>query len=102
MFDLANLWTHGVGWCQFEEDPEKRRAYMTGYFNTILEGYRSETEVSEELLAELPLFIDMVLIENIVDEFECCNRENRLPDYEDIEDEADCLINDIPYVGFFL
>lgn len=75
---------------------------MTGYFNTILEGYRSETEVSEELLAELPLFIDMVLIENIVDEFECCNRENRLPDYEDIKDEADCLINDIPYVGFFL
>lgn len=75
---------------------------MTGYFNTILEGYRSETEVSEELLAELSLFIDMVLIENIVDEFECCNRENRLSDYEDIEDEADCLINDIPYVGFFL
>lgn len=102
MFDLANLWIHGVGWCQFEEDAEKCRTFMTGYFNTILKGYRTETELSEELLAELPLFIDIVLIENIVDEFECCSRENRLPDYEDIEDEANSLINDVPYAGFIL
>ena len=99
MFDLANLWTHGVGWCRFEESPEKRTEYMKQYFETILEGYRSETEVSEVLLAQLPLFIDMVLIENIVDEFECCLREGEEPDYEDIEDAAECLIHGIPYAG---
>jgi hypothetical protein len=73
--------------------------YMKRYFETILEGYRSETEVSERLLAQLPLFIDMVLIENIVDEFECCLREGEEPDYEDIEDAAECLIHGIPYAG---
>ena len=99
MFDLANLWTHGVGWCQFEEDAGKRMEYMHHYFDTVLEGYRSETEVSEELLCQLPLFIDMVLIENVVDEFECCAREGEELDYEDIEDAAECLIERIPYAG---
>lgn len=100
MFDLANLWTHGVGWYQFEPDAKKRMAGMEEYFNTVLAGYRSETEVSEELLHQLPLFIDMVLIENIVDEFECCEREGEDIDYEDIEDAAECLIHKIPYAGF--
>ena len=100
MFDLANLWTHGVGWYQFEPDAKNRMAGMEEYFNTVLAGYRSETEVSEELLHQLPLFIDMVLIENIVDEFECCAREGEDIDYEDIEDAAECLIHKIPYAGF--
>lgn len=101
LFDLANLWTHGVGWCQFEENPDKRRVFMTEYFDVLLAGYRSETEVSEALLEKLPLFIDMVLIENIVDEFECCQREGRQLDDEDIEDAAECLIQNIPWAGFF-
>lgn len=100
MFDLANLWTHGYGWCQFEPSPEKRMEFMKHYFDTILEGYRSEIEVDEKLLELLPLFIDMVLIENVVDEFECAAEEGEEVDYEDIEDPAECLINDIPYAGF--
>lgn len=101
MFDLANLWTHGWGWCMFESNIERRKEIMTDYFDTILKGYRSETSVSEELLQMLPLFINMVLIENIVDEFECCKRDYVEVDYEDIEDAAECLINGIPYAGFF-
>lgn len=99
MFDLANLWTHGVGWCQFEQNSAKRMEYMRGYFETVLAGYRSETDVAAELLEQLPLFIDMVLIENIVDEFECAMREGEELDYEDIEDAAECLIDEIPYAG---
>lgn len=99
MFDLANLWTHGVGWCQFEQDPVKRMAYMKDYFEKILEGYRSETDIAEALLEKLPLFIDMVLIENIVDECECALREGEEVDYEDIEDAAECLIENILYAG---
>ena len=100
MFDLANLWTHGIGWFQYEPDGEKRMEYMKGYFDTVVAGYRSETEVSDEMLSQLPLFIDMVLIENIVDEFECCAREGEELDPEDIEDAAECLIEHIPYAGY--
>ena len=93
MFDLANLWTHGEGWCRGLPDEQARAEYMKHYFDTILQGYRTETEISEDMLAKLPLFIDMVLIENIVDEFECCAREGEDVDPEDIEDAAAALIN---------
>lgn len=99
MFDLANLWIHGEGWCRNEKNPVKRMNYMQHYFETILEGYRSETKIDDELLNRLPLFIDMVLIENIVDEFECAAREGEELDYEDIENAAECLIQGIPYAG---
>lgn len=99
LFDLANLWTHGAGWCQWERDADKRMAFMNHYFDTILKGYRSETDVSGELLEQLPLFIDMVLIENIVDAFECCQREGEDVDEEDIWQAASCLIQCIPYAG---
>jgi len=100
MFDLANLWTHGVGWYQAEKDKAKRSLGMQEYFNTVLEGYRSETAISADMLQQLPLFIDMVLIENIVDEWECCRRNGEKFDYADIEDAAECLIHDIPFAGF--
>ncbi len=99
MFDLANLWIHGEGWSRGEKDPKGRMAYMRSYFDTILRGYRTEADVPEEMLERLPLFIDMVLIENIVDEFECAAREGEEPDPEDFEDAEDCLIHNIPYAG---
>jgi len=100
MFDLANLWLHNEGWTRQEPDPNKRFAIMQQCFELQLKGYKSETSISDELLNQLPLFIDMVLIENIVDEFECAVREGQELDYEDIEDASECLLNGIPYAGF--
>ncbi len=99
MFDLANLWLHNEGWTRQETDPARRFALMQQCFELQLQGYRTETDVSEEMLEKLPLFIDMVLIENIVDELECCAREGEALDWEDIEDAAECLVRDIPYAG---
>ena len=99
MFDLANLWLHNEGWCRHEPDPGKRFKLMQQCFDLQLQGYKTETELPDELLEKLPLFIDMVLIENIVDEFECATREGEELDFEDIEDAAECLIKEIPYAG---
>ena len=85
MFDIANLYLQGEGWFRYESDPAKREAGMKHYFDTILDGYKSETSISDELLNQLPLFIDMVLIENIIDEFECAAREGEEVDPEDID-----------------
>lgn len=100
MFDLAHLWTHGVGWYRHERDAKKRMACMDHYFRTVLEGYRSETDIPDETLGKLPQFIDMTIIEFVADEFECCAREGEEPDMEDIGNAAYCLIHDIPYGGF--
>ena len=99
MFDLANLWLHNEGWTRHETDPSKRLALMRQCFDLQLQGYKSETDLLEEMLEKLPLFIDMVLIENIVDELECYAREGEELDWEDIEDAAECLIHGIPYAG---
>ncbi|MBO7423374.1 MAG: aminoglycoside phosphotransferase, partial [Oscillospiraceae bacterium] len=99
MFDLANLWTHNEGWTRQEPDPGRRFELMQQCFDLQVQGYKTETDLPEEMLKQLPLFIDMVLIENIVDELECCAREGEVLDWEDIEDAAECLINDIPYAG---
>ena len=99
MFDLANLWIHNEGWTRQETDPDKRFALMQQCFDLQLQGYKTETDIPKEMLEKLPLFIDMVLIENIVDEFECCAREGEELDYEDIEGAAECLIHESPYAG---
>ena len=99
MFDLANLWLHNEGWTRQEPNPGKRFEIMQQCFDLQLQGYKSETNLPEEMLEKLALFIDMVLIENIVDEFECAAQEGEELDYEDIEDAAECLINNIPYAG---
>ena len=99
MFDLANLWIHNEGWTRQETDPGRRFALMRQCFDLQLQGYKSETDLAEDMLEKLPLFIDMVLIENIVDELECCAREGEELDWEDIEDAAGCLIQRIPYAG---
>ena len=99
MFDLANLWIHNEGWTRHETDPRRRFALMRQCFDLQLQGYKTETDLPEDMPQRLPLFIDMVLIENIADELECCAREGETPDWEDIEDAAECLINDIPYAG---
>ncbi len=100
MFDLANLWIHNEGWTRQETDPGRRFALMRQCFDLQLQGYRTETDLPEEMLEKLPLFIDMVLIENIVDELECCAREGEELNWEDIEDAAECLIHGVPYAGF--
>jgi Ser/Thr protein kinase RdoA (MazF antagonist) len=100
LYDLANLWIHGVGWIQFEPDAEKRRAFMDFYFAEVLRGYRSQTSVSEEELSHLQEMIRLVLVENVLDEFE------NLDEDEDEEDEEilyrlKCIAEEIPYWGFF-
>ena len=99
MFDLANLWIHNEGWTRQESDTGKRFELMQQCFSLQLQGYKTETDLPEGMLERLPLFIDMVLIENIVDELECCAREGDEPDREDIEEAAHCLIHGIPYAG---
>ncbi|UVI33465.1 phosphotransferase enzyme family protein [Paenibacillus spongiae] len=102
MFDLASLWTNGVGWIQFEPDAGKRKKFMDDYFETVLAGYRSETKVENSMLDKLPLFIKLNLMERIIDEFECMRNNGEEPKCnEELSYCIKCLEDDIPYMGFF-
>jgi len=102
MFDLASLWTNGMGWIQFEPDAGKRKKFMDDYFKTALEGYRSETRIEDSMLEKLPLFIQVNFIEGIVDAFEVMRNNGEEPECdEELSYRIKCLEDDIPYMGFF-
>lgn len=64
----------------------------------ILKGYRSETSVSDEMVALLPLFVQATRIENLVDAFEVekSTGENYL-DEEDVEEICQCILGERIY-----
>lgn len=102
MYDLANLWIHGVGWVLLEPDTERRQAFMDNYFSTIVDGYRSETDLSGTMLEKLPVFVQAVLMENILDEFEVRQAEGEHPEIDgEMEWRIWCMLEDIPFFGFF-
>ncbi|MCH1624465.1 phosphotransferase enzyme family protein [Ferdinandcohnia quinoae] len=102
MYDLADLWTQGVGWIQFDPDPKKRREFMKDYFTIILDGYRSETEIDDNMLNQLPVFINATIMENIVDRYEVMKNNEIDPVCdEELMYLIKCLEDDIPYKGFF-
>jgi Ser/Thr protein kinase RdoA (MazF antagonist) len=102
MFDLAGLWTNGVGWIQFEPEADKRKKFMDEYFETVLAGYRSETELKSSMLDNLLLFIQVNLMENIVDAFEVMRNNGDEPECdEELSYRIKCIEDDIPYMGFF-
>lgn len=102
MYDLANVWTHGVGWIQFEQDVGKRQKFMEDYFETVLAGYRSETEIENAMLEKLPLFIKVTIMENIVDAFEVMRNNGEEPECNaELSYLVKCMEDDIPYEGFF-
>lgn len=102
LFDLANLWTHGVGWIQFESDTQKRKKFMDDYFSKVIEGYCSETGIGDLMLKKLPLFIQVTLMESIIDAFEVMqNNGEELECDEEMSYIVKCIEEDIPYKGFF-
>ncbi|MBP3963044.1 phosphotransferase [Paenibacillus sp. DLE-14] len=102
MFDLASLWTNGMGWIQFEPDVGKRIKFMDDYMDTALAGYRSETGIEDAMLEQLPLFIQVNLMESIIDAFEVMRNNGEEPECdEELSYRIKCLEDDIPYMGFF-
>jgi Ser/Thr protein kinase RdoA (MazF antagonist) len=102
MFDIASIWSNGMGWIQFEPDALKRKKFMEDYFNIALEGYKSETKLDISMLDKLPLFIQVNIMENIIDTFEVMHNNDEDPNIdEELLYLIKCIEDDIPYMGFF-
>lgn len=102
MFDLANVWLNGVGWVQFESDIEKRKQFMTEYFETVLKGYKSETNIDDKMLENLQLFIKVNIMEGIIDTFEVMQNNGEKPECDELLSYLiKCMEDEISYKGFF-
>lgn len=102
MFDIANLWSHGLGWIAWNPDPEERRRYMEKYMGTVIEGYRTECEISDKELENLELMVNTVLMENIIDDFEvfAAAGEEFVFD-EEKSYNVKCFADDLGWIGFY-
>jgi Ser/Thr protein kinase RdoA (MazF antagonist) len=102
MYDLADLWRSGMGGTSKEPDAGKRKKFMDDYFKIALEGYRSETRIKDSMLEQLPLFINVTLMEHIVDAFEVMRNNGEEPECDEwLSYSIKCMEDDIPYMGFF-
>lgn len=102
LYDIANLWSHGLGWIAWNADPEERREYMDGYMQTILEGYRTECEIEEVELKNLELMVNAVLMENIIDFFEVSRTEKEAFEFDEEQNyNVKCLIERASWFGFY-
>ena len=83
-------------------DAYKRKEIMDEYFNTVLAGYRSETNLSDSMIEKLPLFLKLFGIETILWEFENMHNEGQVLECsEELSYHLKWLESDIPYWGFF-
>jgi Ser/Thr protein kinase RdoA (MazF antagonist) len=99
IYELAAAWEGGIGRVMFR-GLEERKAFMKHYMETVMEGYNLENQLPEKALAQLPLFIQLIQVE----EFLHYARYIDSPD-EDIQAglryKIKCIEEDIPYMGFY-
>ena len=102
MLDIAHLWLNGFEWAYSEPDASKRKKIMDDYFAVAIAGYRSETNVSDSTLGQLPVFLKIFAMETIMRDFEYMRHTGEpLECFAELSYHLTCLENDIPYWGFF-
>ena len=101
LFDLAAIWENGTGWA-YHLSASERKGFMDDYFKTVLEGYKSETNIDDAVLDDLDLFLKVNLVEALVSHFECLrDGDNGGIDEEWVTNAVKCIEEDLPYNGFF-
>jgi Ser/Thr protein kinase RdoA (MazF antagonist) len=103
LYDLADAWTKGVGWAQFERTPEARREKMNSYFNSVLSGYAMENTLPADWEDRLPLFVKVVEMEALLGEYQRAMATGEQVDEadEELAYRIKCLEEEIPFMGFF-
>ena len=99
MYELACAWDGGLGWAM-DRGLDERRTFMDQYMEQVMEGYNRENTLSAEWLARLPLFIQVIQIEEFLHYVQYIDE----PD-DDLQAELKytikCIEEEIPYKGFF-
>ncbi len=75
---------------------------MESFFGEVLKGYRTENTLRDERLEQLPLMLQTVLMENIIDEFETQKAGGLLLECDGEQAyRIKCSVEEIPFMGFF-
>jgi Ser/Thr protein kinase RdoA (MazF antagonist) len=99
VFELASAWEGGIGRIMFR-GLDERISFMDHYMEQVMEGYNGENALDNEWLRRIPLFIQLIQVEELLHFAQYLDD----PDEEmqaSLEYKIRCLEEDIPYMGFF-
>ena len=99
VYELACAWEGGIGRTMFRP-LDKRQAFMDRYMEQLLEGYNRENSLNAEWLERLPLFLQVIQMEEFLHYAQYLDG----PDDEiqaGLNYKRRCIEEDIPYLGFF-
>ena len=99
MYELASAWEGGIGRTMFRGLNE-RKSFMDHYMEQVMEGYYRENSLSADWLARLPLFIQLIQIEEFLHYAQYIDEPNHEFQGE-LDYKIKCIENEIPFMGFF-
>lgn len=99
MYEIAAAWEGGIGRTMYRGLHE-RKSFMEGYMDQVMEGYSSQNQLTAEWLDRLPLFIQLIQVEEFLHYARYIHDAD-----EELQGELNykikCLEDEIPYMGFF-
>jgi Ser/Thr protein kinase RdoA (MazF antagonist) len=99
MYELASAWEGGIGRVMFQSINE-RISFMDHYMDQVLEGYQRENALSADWFALLPLFIQLIQVEEFLHYVRYIDQPNN--EFQGgLNYKIRCIENEIPYMGFF-
>jgi Ser/Thr protein kinase RdoA (MazF antagonist) len=99
IYELASAWEGGIGRTMFRGLNE-RKSFMDHYMEHVMEGYHRENSLSADWLARLPIFIQLIQIEEFLHYVRYIDEPNN-EFLGELYYKIKCIENGIPFMGFF-
>jgi Ser/Thr protein kinase RdoA (MazF antagonist) len=99
-YELAAAWEGGIGRTMFAELDDRKR-FMDLYLENVFEGYAQENKITDECLAQIPLFIKLIQVEEFLHYVQYLNNKDDVELQQHLNYLIACIEQDLPYMGFF-
>lgn len=99
-YELAAAWEGGIGRTMFAELDDRKR-FMDLYMENVYKGYARENKITEECLAQIPLFIKLIQVEEFLHYVQYLNNKDDVEVQQHLNYLMACIEQDLPYMGFF-
>lgn len=99
MYEIASAWEGGLGRTMFRALDE-RWSFMEHYMAQVMEGYNQKNSLSDAWLERLPLFINVIQVEEFLHYAQYLDEPDDALQGE-LNYKIKCIEDGIPYMGFF-
>ena len=99
-YELAAAWEGGIGRTMFA-GLGARKVFMDHYMENVFEGYARENRIMDSCLAQIPLFIKLIQVEEFLHFVQYIQNREDVELQQHLNYLIACIEQDLPYMGFF-